>query len=148
MSEEQLYFRNMQKSDISSVEAIERAVFSRPWSGEAFAQAMRQDTIFIVVLKRNTIVGYCGMYCSFQEGEITNVAVTPAEHNRGIGRAMMEYLFRQAQQSGITRLILEVRVSNDSAIHLYRSLGFENCGIRKGLYEMPREDGMIMVREV
>lgn len=60
---------------------------------------------------------------------------------------MMKYLLRQARQNGITRSLLEVRISNKSAIHLYRSLGFENCGVRKDFYEMPREDGMIMVRE-
>jgi len=147
MSEEQLRFRKMRKADVPFVEAIERSVFSRPWSEEAFVQAMQQDTIFIVAERHNKIVGYCGMYCSFEEGEITNVAVAPAEHNQGIGRAMMKYLLRQARQNGITRSLLEVRISNKSAIHLYRSLGFENCGVRKDFYEMPREDGMIMVRE-
>ncbi|MCI9081612.1 MAG: ribosomal protein S18-alanine N-acetyltransferase [Lachnospiraceae bacterium] len=146
MSEEQLCFRNMCSSDIPFAAAIERAVFSRPWSEEAFAQSMGQDTIFIVALKGDAIVGYCGLYCSFGEGEITNVAVIPTEHNQGIGRAMMEYLLNQAQERGITRIVLEVRISNKNAIHLYSSLGFENCGIRRQLYEMPREDGMIMVR--
>ncbi len=99
-----------------------------------------------MALKGDAIVGYCGLYCSFGEGEITNVAVIPTEHNQGIGRAMMEYLLNQAQERGITRIVLEVRISNKNAIHLYSSLGFENCGIRRQLYEMPREDGMIMVR--
>ena len=147
MPEEQLYFRNMQKEDIPSVEAIEQKVFSRPWSETAFLQAMQQDTLFIVALNRNTITGYCGMYCSFEEGEITNVAVMPERHNQGIGRSMMEYLMEQAEEKGITRIILEVRVSNAHAIHLYESLGFQNCGIRRNFYEMPREDGMVMVRE-
>ena len=85
--------------------------------------------------------------CSFEEGEITNVAVATAKQNLGIGRTMMEELLRQARERGITHLFLEVRVSNEKAIRLYRSLGFENCGIRKDFYEMPREDGMIMVLE-
>ena len=147
MQEELLYFLSMQLSDIPLVQKIAESVFSRPWSEEAFAQAMQQNTLFIVALKSNTIVGYCGMYCSFEEGEITNVAVMPAEHHQGIGRAMMKHLLGQARGIGITRIVLEVRVSNDNAVHLYSSLGFKNCGIRKNLYEMPREDGMIMVWE-
>lgn len=147
MSEVQFYFREMSEQDIPAVAVIERTVFSRPWTEWAFEQAMQQETLFVVVLKKNTIIGYCGMYCSFEEGEITNVAVIPEEQRQGAGRRMMEYLLGQAQERGITRIILEVRVSNEKAIHLYKSLGFCNCGIRKNFYEMPREDGMVMVLE-
>lgn len=142
---EQLYFRHMQEGDIPAVTAIEQAVFSRPWTEQSFVQALQQDTLFVVVLKDNTIIGYCGMYCSFEEGEITNVAVSPQKHHQGIGRGMMRYLLGEAQSKGISRIILEVRISNCNAIELYKSLGFENCGIRKNFYEMPREDGMVMV---
>lgn len=144
MSEHQLYLRQMQKTDIPAVASIERAVFSRPWTEQAFCEAMQQDTLFIVVLKGDTIVGYCGMYCSFEEGEITNVAVAPAEQGQGIGKEMMQFFLKQAKNRGIDRVILEVRISNHNAIHLYETLGFHNCGIRKNFYELPREDGMVM----
>lgn len=147
MSEEQLYFRSMGEQDIPAVAAIEKSVFSRPWTEQSFWQAMQQDTLFIVALKGNTIIGYCGMYCSFEEGEITNVAVMPGEQGCGVGGRMLEYLLGQAGQKGITRLILEVRISNAHAIRLYSKLGFRNCGVRKNFYDLPREDGMVMVME-
>jgi ribosomal-protein-alanine N-acetyltransferase len=59
----------------------------------------------------------------------------------------MEYLLAQARTRGIIRIILEARVSNANAIHLYEETGFRSCGIRKNLYELPREDGIIMVLE-
>lgn len=123
---------------------IERAVFSRPWSRQAFAQSMQHDTLFVVAIKGEAVIGYCGMYCSFGEGEITNVAVIPGEQGAGIGRKMMEYLLAQARDAGISRIVLEVRVSNERAIHLYEGLGFCSCGIRRNFYDMPREDGMVM----
>lgn len=147
MSKNRCDIRKMCKEDISCVQEIERSLFSRPWSQQAFLQAMEQDTLYLVALEDSRVAGYCGMYCSFEEGEITNVAVATAKQNLGIGRTMMEELLRQARERGITHLFLEVRVSNEKAIRLYRSLGFENCGIRKDFYEMPREDGMIMVLE-
>ena len=79
--------------------------------------------------------------------KITNVAVAPMYQNQGVGRRMLEHLLEQARQSGIRRIFLEVRISNENAIRLYRKLGFGNCGIRKGLYQFPREDGMVMVWE-
>ena len=138
----------MRREDISAVEKIERRVFSRPWSKQAFLDAMQQDTLFVVALEQEMIAGYCGMYCSFAEGEITNVAVDPQYQGQGIGRAMMEYFLEQAGRRGIDRILLEVRISNANAIHLYETLGFRNCGVRKGLYEMPREDGMVMSLDV
>lgn len=145
MAEQQLYFRHMQEGDIPAVAAIEQTVFSRPWTEQSFAQALQQDTLFVVVLKENTIIGYCGMYCSFEEGDITNVAIMPEEQGQGSGRRMMEYLLGQAQDRGISRVFLEVRVSNENAIRLYEELGFRNCGIRRNFYEKPQEDGMVMV---
>ncbi len=145
--ERQIQFRKMETKDIPAIAQIEHQLFSRPWSEQSFLEAMKQDTLFIIALDGNEIVGYCGMYCSMEEGEITNVAAAPASQNQGIGRQMLEHLLKQASQKGISRIILEVRISNASAIHLYKKLGFQNCGIRKNLYEMPREDGMIMLLE-
>ncbi len=88
------------------------------------------------------------MYCSFEEGEITNVAVAPEEQGGGIGRRMMEFHIKQAKAKGIQRAILEVRISNGNAIRLYEALGFCNSGIRKGFYELPREDGVVMSLDI
>lgn len=147
MEEKQVQLRKMEIQDIPAVAKIESQLFSRPWSEQAFLESMEQDTLFVVALDESGIVGYCGMYCFLEEGEITNVAVVSASQNQGIGCRLLEYLLKQAHQKGISRIILEVRVSNESAIHVYEKLGFQNCGIRKNLYEMPKEDGMIMSLE-
>ena len=144
MPEPNLFFRKMKEGDIPVVASMEKRLFSRPWSEQSLTQALRQNTLFIVALEKNMVVGYCGMYCAFEEGEIMNVAVAPAMQNRGIGRKMMEYLIGQAYGQGIRRIVLEVRVSNKGAIRLYQSIGFGNCGIRKNLYDLPMEDGMDM----
>lgn len=147
MKENQFQFRKMEAEDIPAVASLENQLFTRPWSEQAFLQAMEQDTLFVVVLDGSTIVGYSGMYCSLPEGEITNVAVAPSRHRQGIGRMLLSYLLKQAEEKGICRIILEVRISNRKAIGLYKSMGFQNCGIRRNFYEMPREDGIVMVLE-
>ncbi len=147
MAEYQFHCRKMEEQDIPAVVEIEKQLFARPWSKQAFLQALEQDTLYVVVLERDVVVGYCGMYCSFEEGEITNVAIAPERQNQGIGHKMLEYLLEQAYQKGISYIVLEVRISNINAIHLYESMGFQNRGIRKNFYEMPKEDGMIMVLE-
>ena len=48
------------------------------------------------------------------------------------------------KESGVERIVLEARVTNEAAISLYQKMGFVNLGIRKNLYEHPVEDGVIM----
>lgn len=145
----EIEFGEMDIRDIPAVAELEQQLFSCPWSKQAFLETLNQDTLFVTARIGDVIAGYCGMYCYFGgEGEITNVAVSPCCQNQGIGRRMLAYLLEQARSRGVVRIILEVRVSNKNAIHLYEKMGFQNCGIRKNLYELPREDGMIMALEL
>ena len=41
---------------------------------------------------------------------------------------------------------LEVRKSNAAAIALYESFGFERVGERRGFYEKPTEDALLMTK--
>jgi len=50
-----------------------------------------------------------------------------------------------AKQQDLAQVVLEVRISNASAIHLYEKCGFVNVGVRKGFYEQPKEDAYIMI---
>lgn len=144
----EVWFRRMEREDIPFAVQIERQLFSRPWSEQAFSESMEQGAVFVVAEREGVVVGHCGMYCSFGEGEVMNVAVAPGWQNHGVGRGMMEYLLAEACHRKVSRVVLEVRVSNANAIHLYRALGFHNCGVRKGLYELPREDGMVMAMDL
>ena len=68
--------RPMTEEDLPQVETIEQESFSMPWSLDAFRSTIaREDTIYMVACEEDEIVGYCGMYVSFDEGEIPNVAV-------------------------------------------------------------------------
>jgi ribosomal-protein-alanine N-acetyltransferase len=139
--------RKMTPEDAALVSEIERQSFSTPWSGQGFLDALAQEcTVFFVAEESDeTIAGYVGMYVSMDEGEITNVAVRPDLRGQGIAKALLKELLSYAQSHGITRIVLEVRVSNAAAIGLYEGFGFEIIGTRKGFYEFPREDAHIMV---
>ena len=147
MEKPEIAIAKMQDKDIPEVANIEARVFSMPWSEQGFADALKQDTIFVTAKRKERVLGYCGMYCSFEEGEITNVAVLPEAQNQGIGKKIISGLLRAALEKNISRIVLEVRVSNTPAIRLYEGFGFQKAGIRKGFYEKPREDAAIMILE-
>lgn len=141
-----IQIRAMQAKDADAVAALERQIFSQPWSRQGFLDAINLgNTVFLVAEENNHIIGYVGMYLSIDEGEITNVAVAPVERCHGVGGMLLEELLSIAEKKGIARIVLEVRVSNDSAIRLYERNGFVSCGVRKGFYEFPKEDACIMV---
>lgn len=138
--------RAMRQDDLFDVSLLEQQIFSRPWSRSAFADAIYLDhTVFLVAEENRTVIGYAGMYISLDEGEITNVAVSERARGRGVGRLLLDSLKEEALRRGVTKLILEVRISNDAAIHLYEKNGFQKCGVRKGFYEEPKEDAYIMI---
>lgn len=137
--------RDMMEKDLEKVVEIEERTFSMPWSKNGFADALKMQANHYVVYEEEGIIkGYCGFYGVLDEGEITNVAVDCQYRNCGIAKAMLSELLKVAASEGITKMVLEVRVSNASAIHVYETLGFKNIGIRKGFYEKPVEDAMIM----
>lgn len=139
-----MIIRRMTFEDVKSVAQIEAECFSMPWSENSFEDSLaREDTVFLVCVDEG-VVGYIGMYLSFEEGEITNVAVTPSYRQRGCGNLLIEAVKKEAKARNAECVILEVRVSNEPAISLYKKNGFEEIGIRKNFYEHPKEDAIIM----
>ena len=142
-----LEIRFMETEDLEKVAAIEGSLFSKPWSVKGFQDSLNsQDTIYLTALVDGEVAGYCGLLRSFEEADITNVAVAETFQGKGIAFAMLKELLALGAEKGILNFTLEVRVSNAPAIHVYEKLGFVNEGIRKNFYDMPKEDAMIMWR--
>ncbi len=142
-----MVIRNMQEEDVSSVAEIEKEIFSMPWTEQGFQSALEQDTCFVVA-EEERILGYCGAYVSFDEAEITNVAVKKDSQGNGVGGRLLEDLEARLEKRGVKRIVLEVRYSNEPAIHLYEKKGYKKLGIRKNFYQNPREDAWMMERQI
>ena len=140
-----LEIRAMQAEDLEAVVRTESQIFSRPWSRKGFEDALRQkETIYLVAYEKDILAGYCGLLQSFDEADITNVAVVEKFRKKGVATELLEQLFLRGYERGIENFTLEVRVGNSPAIHLYEKLGFERSGIRPNFYEKPKEDALIM----
>ncbi|MBS4218644.1 GNAT family N-acetyltransferase [Bacillus sp. FJAT-49711] len=57
------------------------------------------------------------------------IAVSPEARGMGIGSLLMNALIEQAKNDGFKGLSLSVDPNNDRAVHLYKKLGFEECGV-------------------
>ncbi len=74
------------------------------------------------------------------EWEILNLAVAPEARRTGVATALAEEML--ARSKG--KVFLEVRLSNTAARKLYEKLGFSQVGLRRGYYQSPPEDGIVM----
>ncbi len=140
-----MQIRPMKREDCEQVAVIEAASFSMPWSLRAFTDTVeKQNFRYFVAEEAGEILGYCGFLYVLDEAEIPNVCVKESARKRGVGRQMMTVLMEEAKKLGMAVLYLEVRESNQPARGLYKSLGFEENGIRKNFYEQPVENAVLM----
>lgn len=138
----------MSREHLSEVASIEEMVFSLPWSLESLELMLTEQASALVALEDGHVLGYVGMMCVLDEGQIINVAVHPDARRRGVGRSLMQAAEAYAKERGIVFLSLEVRESNSAARSLYSSLGWEEQGIRKGFYSHPVENACVMTKSI
>ena len=146
MTEEITQIRPLQIEEIDELLEIEQMSFSTPWSREAFLSELLQNNLahYFGCWRGDKLIGYAGMWLIIDEAHITNVAVHPDFRNQRIGELIMRYLIAVALSNGAYKMTLEVRPSNLSAQTLYKRLGFESVGRRKGYYTDTNEDAIIM----
>lgn len=70
-------------------------------------------------------------------------AVCPRQRGNGIGRALLEACEQETLARGLTRLRLEVRPDNASALRMYRAAGFHEIETVADYYE-DHEDALRM----
>lgn len=134
----------MTEADVEAVSLIEEECFSMPWKPDDFREMIERDSMTYVVAEiDDEIIGGAGLRCIVGDGEITNVAIKKAYRGNGYSKPMLSEILSIGRKMGCTAFTLEVRVSNEPAIRLYKSLGFEEAGIRPGFYDHPKEDAMI-----
>lgn len=131
---------------LSSVAALEQAVFSEPWSRQSLAILCGEAAFGAVVLDgTDTALAYGGMLTVLDEGQITNIATHPDYRRQGYAAAVLEKLLDEARVRGLATVSLEVRESNTPAISLYTRFGFAVAGRRNNFYTAPREHALVMV---
>ena len=130
---------------LPAIAALERQCFSDPWSVEMLRSELPDDSHeFLLAVEGEELLGYVGLMTVLDEGYLSNVAVSPAYRRQGIAEALLTALLARARARKLSFVTLEVRAGNTPAQALYRKLGFQEVGVRRGYYEHPKEDAVLM----
>lgn len=145
-------------SDEGALLAIERGAQTHPWTERNFRDVLsaeRSRGHRVLVLRgpwdasdpRRGIVAYCVLQQAADEAQVHNLVVDPAFRRRGLGRRLLMAALGLAAREGSRSAHLEVRESNEAARALYAALGFREVGRRRGYYESPVEDAVLLSTE-
>ena len=137
----------MRPRDVPQVVAIETATSATPWTRAMFMSELgRPGTLDLVADRGGDVLAYVMVSRYADVWHILNLCVRESQRGQGLGARMLEELFVRAGRKAHLGFTLEVRVSNDAAIRLYRRKGFLEHGVRPGYYSDNGEDALIMWR--
>lgn len=146
-----LSFRKMEKADLPAVVRIENDCQSHPWSLMQFLEGFNAGHTGWLATREvdgaELLVGFAVVMAVLDECSLLNICIRPACQKQGFGGQLLEFVMARAAAENMTRMFLEVRASNQSAIRLYERAGFERVSVRRDYYPavVGREDGLVYV---
>jgi ribosomal-protein-alanine N-acetyltransferase len=109
---------------------------------------------FLVVSHKNKVLGYAivlyeqgfGHNKRLGEAHLLNIAVDPVYRRKGIGTDMVRTMMSKIKKAHLSRIHLEVRMSNKAAVTFYDKLGFKSVSTVMGFYG--KEDALVMIKDI
>ena len=137
--------RSYQRGDSEALSEICRqSPEAAQWPKESYDQAHALGQIVLIAELNAEIRGFLVARIMGDEVEILNIAVDPAHRREGTGTALLEAAITAAHSRSAKTIYLEVRESNRAAIAFYVKHGFSKTAERRGYYNRPTENAVVM----
>lgn len=148
--------RKVRKSDIDRIVDIERSWHHLShWSIDSYSRLLNDDNFtssFVAEIDDDatgtSIVGFVIFHVVADASEIYNIAVESGYARSGIGKQLMKAAIEESGRKKASKVILEVRKSNNHAINFYLGFDFKIVGERKNYYSNPIEDAYVMEHDI
>lgn len=144
-----LVIKPMTSYDVQSAFAIHQSVQFQPWSLAVFEDCITPPYQGWALYHDVQLVGYAILLIVLDEVTLMEIAIQPTMQGQGYGRHLLQEVLNECQHQKMYKCFLEVRVSNQAAIALYQSLGFELLETRKDYYPAAggREDALMLAKQ-
>ena len=151
--------RKFKPDDLQSVMHINRLCLPENYMDFFFIDLHKRfPKTFIVAEEDGKIVGY--VMCRIEiglgslslgglirKGHVVSIAVLPQGRRKGVAQALMTAAIDGMQYYKAKLCYLEVRVTNDPGVALYKKLGFEVSRTSNGYYS-DSEDAYVMTKKL
>lgn len=131
---ESLMLRRGRNADLVSAAHLDGRAFGPLWAmdptGLADARTATPHHRFRIAADGATMVGFAVSGRAGRHGYLQRLAVDPAQHGRGIGRALTMDALRWACRHRCTSMLVNTHIDNEAALGLYGALGFHELSYR------------------
>ncbi|HPY96830.1 MAG TPA: ribosomal protein S18-alanine N-acetyltransferase [Candidatus Cloacimonadota bacterium] len=135
--------KKMTEEDFDQALAIEMDLEQDTWGVDGFKISFIHDEAFALTINDNKdIIGFLFGYETVDEFNISNIAIKKEYRHKGFGYYLLSNIIEMKKH--IKNFFLEVRTTNTPALSLYQKMGFKPLYIRKGYYQNPTGDALIM----
>ena len=141
----------VKNEDINDILIIENELYHKPWKAKDYLYELNDNPfafyLKMIIKETSEIIGFIGFWIKFEQAEITKVSITKKYQGHKLSKLLMQDAEKRIVLAGCNNITLEVRVSNERAINLYKSCGFRIVTTRKKYYENG-EDAYLMLKDL
>lgn len=151
--------RKFTPGDLQGVMQINRVCLPENYTDYFFVDLhQRFPETFVVAEENGKLIGYImcrievglsniGLGGLIRKGHVVSIAVMPQARRRGVAQAVISRALEGMRYYKAKQAFLEVRVTNEPAISLYKKLGFEASRTINGYYS-DGEDAYVMTKKL
>lgn len=140
--------RKAKINDLEAIKEIEDESFRIPFTKADLLYEISQNPVsnFLVLEKDGNVIGFIDYWVTFDSATIDQIAIKKSERNQGFAKILLEKSINDLKELGeVSFFTLEVRASNEPAINLYKSFGFQKVTIKEKYYD-DGEDAIYMIK--
>jgi ribosomal-protein-alanine N-acetyltransferase len=157
--QETFTLRKFKPDDLQDVMRINRLCLPENYTDMFFMDLHeRFPETFIVAEENHNIVGYImcrievglsnfGLGGLVRKGHVVSIAVKPQNRRKGIAAALIKRVMEGMSNYKAKQIYLEVRMTNEAGVNLYKKLGLEVTRTIRGYYS-DGEDAYVMSKKL
>lgn len=138
--------RRYEEKDIEAIVKMENKILGTSIGYNILFDRLDDLNFLTLVYEDMGINGYISSYFDGETLEILNLCLYETYQNKGLGGLLLDELIRQTKNSGLRRIVLEVRSMNAQAIRFYEKNGFRVVNVRRNYYG--NDDAYLMEKVV
>jgi len=97
-------------------------------SQKAINAQLQQGYSYFLMMNNKTAFGYMATQVDNKQLFLSKFYICSTQRNQGYGKKALLFIEQLAKQSALNKISLTVNKDNNSAIQIYKKLGFTHCG--------------------